>query len=649
MTSTSALRALLRLFAFSRRRLPGRLIWLWGAEDEFAWRRLPFLRGRQVIVKNDRGQRLRVRLDSLGDLYAAFGRPAEQGVARVVRELPTGGVVLDIGAHIGGFSLLAANAVGPQGRVFAFEPVPGNHEILSSNARMNGIDCLVPIRAAAGRSRGHIELLVSDVDSMWASTRSTWAETLHHGELSRHVRAEQVELTTVDDFLAQQSISRVALMKIDVEGAEMDVLAGAAEALAAQRIDQVIVEVHSPPAKWDDVGALLNEYGYETRDLGGWEMHGVPAAPGRGRARATAKKPITVALIGCGAVSELLHAPVLERLAGSALTETVALVDPNPQRTAAVAKTLPGARPYQNLEMMLKSGVPDLAIVAVPHRLHPEVAVKCLEQGIHVLCEKPLAITSTDCDRMIETAATARRLLAVGHFRRFFPSCQMVRDVLRSQLLGAVKSFRFLEGEQYSWPAQSVFHFKRGEAGGGVLLDAGAHTIDLLLWWLGDVADVEYRDDAMGGVEANCELRLKMVSGAEGLVRLSHDWPLANRYVVECERGWIAYRYDVVDRVEWGLRDAHWGLNAEIRRMADGYRGQSRELGSPVPGFLEYFALQIQNVVAAVRGTAPLKVPAEEARKAVALIERCYRHRRPLAMPWLDDTEQEREPELTRG
>jgi len=107
---------------------------------------------------------------------------------------------------------------------------------------------------------------------------------------------------------------------------------------------------------------------------------------------------------------------------------------------------------------------------------------------------------------MVEAADKAGCLLAVGHFRRFFPSTKMVKEILDAALLGAVRSFRFLDGEIYNWPARTASPFDRAEAGGGVLIDIGAHTLDLLLWWLGNEAEVLYQDDALGGVEANCRI-----------------------------------------------------------------------------------------------------------------------------------------------
>ena len=631
--------------------MPHRFRTLWGQEDEFAWRRWPLLKGRQVTVSNSLGQKLRVRLDSLGDFYAAFGRKAERGIPRILKALPAGGVVLDVGAHIGGFSLIAAQAVGPRGRVFAFEPVSSNKDLLEHNAMINGINWMTAIEAAVGRNNSSIKLLVSDVDTMWASTRPAWTEVLHHGVASGYITARQVPVVTVDHFLREHAIATVALMKIDVEGAEMDVLAGAADSLATGRVQQLIIEVHGPTVKWKDVAAILRRYGYEVQNIGGAEMHAVLRAQGRqrGNPRRKVNKPVTVALIGCGAVSELLYARALDVVAGEGLTETVALVDPDPSRTSRIVKTLSPALQYPDLDTMLAEVTPQLGIIATPHRYHANLAITCLERGIHVLCEKPMATTTTDCDRMIESAEKAGCVLAVGHFRRFFPSCRIIKGVIQAGLLGPVRSFRFLEGETYSWPAHSASFLKRADAGGGVLIDAGAHTIDLLLWWLGDIEEVFYEDDAMGGVEANCRMRLRMASGAQGIVQLSRDWPLPNRYVIECEHGWIMYMCDVVDRIELGLYDPDFGLDAQIRKVGAKTQNGLCGLGAEVPAFKDCFVAQLRNVIAAIKGTESLQVSGVDGRSTITLIERCYQNRKLLDMPWLDDAELRSTKELANA
>ena len=353
---------------------------------------------------------------------------------------------------------------------------------------------------------------------------------------------------------------------------------------------------------------------------------------------------ITLSIVGCGAVTELCHLPAAAKVEEVQVT---LLVDKNQPRAEELALQYNVRHVAEDYTQVWDKA--DAAIVALPHYLHVPVSIDLLSHGVHVLVEKPMALSGTECNAMIAAAEEGKVVLAVGHFRRFFPSCRIIKSVLDIGLLGPVRSFCFLEGETYSWPAQTASFFKQADAGGGVLIDAGAHTIDLLLWWLGDVAEVLYQDDAMGGVEANCRMCLKMISGAEGIMQLSRDWPLPNRYVIECEKGWIAYVCDVVDRVEWGLYDSDYGLNAEIRMMAAPTQTTMRELGPAVPGFMDYFTAQLRNLVAAICGIEPLCVPGTEAHKSVALIEKCYSNRKLLEMPWLDEAEIRRAQELANA
>ena len=347
---------------------------------------------------------------------------------------------------------------------------------------------------------------------------------------------------------------------------------------------------------------------------------------------------IKVSLIGCGAVSEVLYAQALSKLESEGLAETTALVDPNAGQIAKITKFLPNAIAYANLDEMLSTHKPDLAIIASPHGFHESQTVTCLNAGIHVLCEKPMAVSLKECDQMLRTAEETGNLLAVGHFRRFFPACQLIKNVIDARSLGSVVSFQFLEGETYSWPARSTSFFKKSNAGGGVLIDTGVHLIDLLLWWLGDVAELHYQDDVMGGVETNCRLRLKMTNGAEGSVQLSRDWPLPNSYIFKLEKGWIRYQCDVVNKLEWGFYDTDYAINGELRQLGIPFNG-TPQLGATVPNLMDCFNAQLRNVIGAIQGREHLSVSGKDAQKSISLIEQCYHNRHCLPMPWLEPIE----------
>jgi predicted dehydrogenase len=239
---------------------------------------------------------------------------------------------------------------------------------------------------------------------------------------------------------------------------------------------------------------------------------------------------------------------------------------------------------------------------------------------------------------MVEAAAESQVVLAVGMVRRFFPVAEFIRDAVALGLLGELRSFDLAEGSaDFGWPVASPSYFQRQQAGGGVLMDIGVHVLDLLTWWFGEPAALEYADDAMGGIEANCLVSCTYASGLQGKVRLSRDSPLANEFTLRGSKGWLRWSANVADAVEIGLQGSTHLLAASLQRTVPA----GTPLRSPVPAhnFEQSFVAQLRNVVRAVRGGETLRVPASDALAAIRQLDNCYGHRSLLALDWLDEVE----------
>lgn len=128
-----------------------------------------------------------------------------------------GAGVLDIGAHVGYFSLLAARGTGSTGKVYAFEPEPQNYQLLLRNIGSNGYTNVVATQKAVCDKIGSTTLFLTSLDN---GRHSTYQHDLPK------TGSVTVETTTLDDFLAVKGWPRIDLAKVDVEGAEMDVLGG---------------------------------------------------------------------------------------------------------------------------------------------------------------------------------------------------------------------------------------------------------------------------------------------------------------------------------------------------------------------------------------------------------------------------------------
>lgn len=322
-----------------------------------------------------------------------------------------------------------------------------------------------------------------------------------------------------------------------------------------------------------------------------------------------------LAVVGCGAAAEI-HLTVLADLPA----EVTCLVDKAPERAGELAERYGVGRTLTDYRDLV--GEVDAAVLALPHHLHAPVALDLLGGGLNVLVEKPMALTVDECDRMIAAAERAGRVLAVGMARRFYDAGRFVKRVIERGRLGELRWLDVREGYVYEWPVVSEFMFRR-EAGGGVLADAGAHILDNLLWWLGDFEGVVYRDDARGGVAADCEIEIDMASGTRCFVELSRTRRLRNTWVLEGTEGTLE-----IDTLFHPL--VRWRFEGQPEQL----QGRVRLPGQPEEEALDCFSRQMADFLDSIREEREPVVNGSEGRRFVELLEACEANRRPLELPW---------------
>jgi len=326
-------------------------------------------------------------------------------------------------------------------------------------------------------------------------------------------------------------------------------------------------------------------------------------------------------MLGSGAAANILYRPALREVRDE--IELVGVADLNPASAVQLLRDFPSAQFFSEYQTMLEELRPDAVIVALPHFLHRPASVDAMRMGISVFCEKPMAITSGECDEIETAVRETGRVFCVNLFRRQFPSVQEIKRLLEARALGALTSFEITEGAPYNWPAMSFSFFDRGISGGGVLMDSGVHTLDLLQWWLGQVEVAEFLDDAApDGVECDCFAEL-CAGGARGSLRMSRSVELPNVYRLQFERGWIEWDHDDGTRFRLSS-DRKTVVEAAVKcqaRWASGGR------------FTFALAEQLRNFARACRGqSATGLVVASEARKSVDIITRCYSKRKELVI-----------------
>jgi len=184
---------------------------------------------------------------------------------------------------------------------------------------------------------------------------------------------------------------------------------------------------------------------------------------------------IRLAIIGCGAIAEQGHLP------GAMLApevEVAVLVDNDMGRAETLAARFGVGAARGGLDGIEK--LADAAILCLPHHLHCPVALDLMQRGMHVLVEKPMALTVSECDQMIAAAEQAGVVLGVGLMRRYFRCALFLKQVLTSGTLGPVQRFRIEDGGVYAWPSASPFILSKAHSGGGVLMGNGSHVMDSL-------------------------------------------------------------------------------------------------------------------------------------------------------------------------
>lgn len=360
----------------------------------------------------------------------------------------------------------------------------------------------------------------------------------------------------------------------------------------------------------------------------------------------TLQPPVPVVVAGCGAITKFFYASALAWLETQGLVRVAALCDPNEAGRAAIHARFPRALSLATFaEAPLAPGT--LVVVATPPKLHAAQTITSLERGCGVLCEKPMAASLADAEAMVDTAQRTKRPLAIGLYRRFFRATQVIKNLCVSGALGPVLSYEVEEGGPFRWDAASDSFFRREITPGGVLYDTGVHTLDLLLWWFGEPATLDYRDDAAGGLEANSLLRMTHAAGFSGSVRISRDWATRNLFRINFAMGSVSFSPGQAGRISLRLNGNDTMLDSEILTQADD-RLPLPTLRDP-EGSPQAFIHQLINIVHAVRDGAPLHIPAAEGLRSLRLIEACYRQRRPLEQPWLSPAEADGYARLQKG
>ncbi|MCD2498000.1 MULTISPECIES: Gfo/Idh/MocA family protein [Microbacterium] len=311
-----------------------------------------------------------------------------------------------------------------------------------------------------------------------------------------------------------------------------------------------------------------------------------------------------IGLIGAGAVApfHVTAAAVLDGVTLAAICD----IDEGAGRRAASGT---GARVFADHRELLAAGAVDAVIVNTPHAFHLPIVEDAAAAGVHVLVEKPMAITVSECDRMIALCAQAGIALAVGHIQHFLPAMLAAERALAAGDAGPVRMIRDNRSTDYRPGSRSPWFFSPEIAGGGALLNIGGHCIDRSLWLGGGravtvLASTAHRFGSPVETDGGMQLHLDNGVGVTICV-VSDPATRADVLSIVCERGVIEVnpRIGTTVHIDGRSRVVHESADDDIQRA---------------------FTAQLADFVAVIGRAAPA-VPLAHARHVVELVHAAYR------------------------
>lgn len=317
---------------------------------------------------------------------------------------------------------------------------------------------------------------------------------------------------------------------------------------------------------------------------------------------------LRLGVVGGGAVLDRYHIPAI-----NAVPEVIRsiVVDVDGERARRVADRYGFPVASVNLADLVRHA--DIAIVLVPNGLHAPISSELLAQGVHVLCEKPMARTAEECLTMIGAARRGNAQLCIGHNRRFQPHMKLAKQLLAKGMIGEIVDVRAEEGSTSDWP-RSPAYFDPVISGGGALLDVGIHSIDLIRWFAGEFQEIEYEGNgSQKSVESDAKIGFRLANGAAGSVVSSRTRNLAQKLTLVGKEGFL----------EIGL----WSTNLGIRNARGKAFQNFRRLDVAVPRRPPSdgsFVDQLRNFVSAVKGEEEVLVNGYEGMAAVEIVRRAY-------------------------
>ncbi len=334
-----------------------------------------------------------------------------------------------------------------------------------------------------------------------------------------------------------------------------------------------------------------------------------------------------IGLIGGGNITET-HARAARAIPG---VEISAIHGTNSEKIAHLCHEH-GGTPYQNFDAFLKHRPMDLVIIGSPSGLHAEQGIAAARQGLHVLTEKPIEITTARADALIAAAKQSNVQLGVIFQDRMKPHICQLKNWLDQGLLGKIL-FVDARVKWYRPPEYYANSHWRGTLaldGGGALINQGVHTVDLLLWLLGDVFRVQARTATLlHKIEAEdtAVATLEFASGALGIFHTTTTaYPgYPRRIEISGTEGTVILEHDRIIGANLQNTPAAATISAALADLMASAKDENQSASSATVSDFRGHQAVLEDFLVAIRQNRASACDGLEGRRSLALIETIYR------------------------
>jgi predicted dehydrogenase len=353
------------------------------------------------------------------------------------------------------------------------------------------------------------------------------------------------------------------------------------------------------------------------------------------------KEKVRVGLIGYGKIANI-HA---QALASSPLGELVSVCGRNAARRNEFAAKWKIASRNTVEEMAIKDSL-DGVIITVPHPQHCVCALEAFTAGVHVLVEKPMAVTTAECDEMLAASKKAGKLLSVVYQRRFFPACQRIKQAIDEGKLGkpVLAQLTILGWRDREYYDSDPWRGKWATEGGGVLINQAPHLIDLLQWYMGPFDEIMGCWDNFNHpyieVEDSAVAAIRFKNGGIGSVLASNSQKpgIYAKVHIHGSAAWSAgvqtdggamFLPGAGGITEPPYNDL-WTIDGEQQLLAK-FREEDEAFFKTIDPIVYFFRCQIDDFCHAIAESSPLSSTGEQGRETVKFIEALLKNGAPPA------------------